>query len=139
MTRCANRNPERKDRSMNTLANKSNSSGMSMPRQPKIIPESSPQRIHDTRKAGNMISKREIKSHATRMGIATGNMPNMELLWMKQWDDGGSECFGRVPDCMKPDCPWQHPCRQFMSFVYGRELGGRFVHSVEEFHPTLTG
>jgi hypothetical protein len=62
----------------------------------------------------------------------------MELLWMKQWDDGGSECFGRVPDCMKPDCPWQHPCRQFMSFVYGRELGGRFVHSVEEFHHTLT-
>jgi hypothetical protein len=123
---------------MNTVTNKPNSSQVSMPQHPKVIPESSPQRIPDTRKAGNMISKREIKSHAAQMGIATGTMPNMELLWMKQCDDGESECFGRVPDCMKPDCPWQHPCRQFMSFVYGRELGGRFVHSVDKFQHTLT-
>jgi hypothetical protein len=137
MTRCANSNLERKDISMNTLMNKPNSSQLSMPQQPKVIPESSPQQIHGTRRFRIMISKREIKYHATRMGIATGNMPNMELLWMKQSDDGESECFGRVPDCMKPDCSWQHPCRQFMSFVYGQELGGRFVHSVEEFNHTL--
>ena len=122
---------------MDTLTNKPIRLKVLAPQQPKAIPESLPRQIYDTRTAGNMISKREIKSHAIRMGIATGNMPNMELLWMKQWDDGGSECFGRVPDCMKPDCPWQHPCRQFMSFVYGRELGGRFVHSVE-LNPTLT-
>jgi len=124
---------------MNALANKPIRLKVLAPRQPKVIPESSPQQIHDTPKAGIMISKREIKDHAIRMGIATGNMPNMELLWMRQWDDGGSDCFGRVPDCMKPDCPWQHPCRQFMSFVYGRELGGRFVHSADEFHPSLIG
>ena len=137
MIRYANGNPERRDISMNTPMNKPIRSKVLVPQQPKVIPESSPQQIHDTQKVRVMISKREIKDHAIRMGIATGNMPNMELLWMRQSDDGESECFGRVPDCMKPGCSWQHPCRQFMSFVYGRELGGRFVHSGEEFHHTL--
>lgn len=77
-----------------------------------------------------MISKQETQYHAARMAIATGHTPDVELLWKIQQDDGQSECFGRVPDCMKSKCPWDLTCRQFLSFAYGRELGVRFVPSI---------
>jgi hypothetical protein len=131
MTRCTPRHPERKDISMHTLTHTPIRSKMSAPQQTNEIPESSPQRIHETQTVRILISKREIKDHAIRMGIATGTMPNMELLWRRQGEDGGSECFGRMPACIKSGCPWQNPCRQFLSYAYGRELGGRRVPSAE--------
>jgi hypothetical protein len=88
-------------------------------------------------KVKTMISKQETQYHAARMAIATGHTPDVELMWRIQQDDGQSECFGRVPDCMKPDCPWDLPCRQFLSFAYGRELGVRFIPSTQR--PGKTG
>jgi len=44
------------------------------------------------------------------MGIATGQMPNVELIWSVQRSEGQEECFGRGLDCTKGRCRWREQC-----------------------------
>lgn len=44
------------------------------------------------------------------MGIATGQMPNVELIWSIQRSEGQKECFGRGLDCTKRQCRWREQC-----------------------------
>jgi hypothetical protein len=57
-----------------------------------------------------MISKEEIRFKAVKMGIATGQMSNADLIWAIQRDDLHTECFGGIADCHNRDCRWQVQC-----------------------------
>lgn len=74
-----------------------------------------------------MRSKQEIKYRAIQMGIATGTMPDLELMWWIQRDDQHVECFGRISGCSEADCPLRYPCRHFMSFTETKNPDVRFV------------
>ena len=57
-----------------------------------------------------MLAKQEIRFRAVKMGIATGNMPNADLMWKIQKMDNHAECFGQGAGCPNEDCQWRSKC-----------------------------
>lgn len=45
-----------------------------------------------------------------KMGIATGDMPDVEFIWSVQRSEGSRECFGRGLGCQERNCRWRVRC-----------------------------
>ena len=63
-----------------------------------------------------MTSREIIQDRAIRMGIATGDMPEVEFIWRIQEAEGHQPCFGQSEDCQSPDCRWREACRALNGF-----------------------
>lgn len=57
-----------------------------------------------------MPTRESVKYRAVMMGIATGDMPEVELIWATQFAEGCAECFGRGRACRNVGCQWRHHC-----------------------------
>jgi len=57
-----------------------------------------------------MVSRACIKHRAVMMGIATGDMPEVALIWAVQRREGSNECFGQGLGCKKKECSWRRAC-----------------------------
>ena len=57
-----------------------------------------------------VLSKQEIRHRAVKMGIATGNMPSVDLIWAIQKMENFAECFGKGVDCPNKGCRWRNTC-----------------------------
>ena len=57
-----------------------------------------------------MVSKACVKNQALMMGVATGDMPDVDFVWLKQRAEGGEACFGQSRDCTRRDCRWRAQC-----------------------------
>ena len=57
-----------------------------------------------------MLSKEAIKFRAVKMGIATGDMPDVEFVWSVQRAEGVEECFGQGLTCQRKMCSWRKNC-----------------------------
>lgn len=57
-----------------------------------------------------MQTKEGIKFRAMKMGIATGDMPDVEFIWSVQRSEGSRECFGRGLGCQERNCRWRVRC-----------------------------
>lgn len=57
-----------------------------------------------------MVSAEQIKHRAMMMAIATGDMPNVELIWAVQRREGSLACFGRGDGCKNRSCKWRLQC-----------------------------
>lgn len=44
------------------------------------------------------------------MGIATGDMPNVDLIWALQQQEGFEACFGSGRHCPARNCHWRKSC-----------------------------
>ena len=44
------------------------------------------------------------------MGILTGDMPNVDLIWASQTAEGHLRCFGQGLNCQEVTCPWRSQC-----------------------------
>ena len=44
------------------------------------------------------------------MGIATGQMPNVDLIWSVQQAEGRRMCFGQALNCQDRTCRWRGEC-----------------------------
>jgi len=44
------------------------------------------------------------------MGIATGDMPDVEFIWSVQRSEGSRECFGQGLGCQERGCSWRAKC-----------------------------
>jgi len=44
------------------------------------------------------------------MGIATGDMPDVEFIWSVQRFEGSQVCFGRGIGCRENSCCWRIKC-----------------------------
>jgi len=64
-----------------------------------------------------MISPEAVKFRAVKMGIATGGMPNVELIWACQEADGQKSCFGQGLTCSDQQCRWRNECRALDFFA----------------------
>jgi len=45
-----------------------------------------------------------------KMGIATGDMPDVEFIWSVQRSEGSRECFGQGFGCQERGCSWRDKC-----------------------------
>lgn len=54
--------------------------------------------------------KEEVKFRAMKMGIATGDMPDVEFIWSVQRSEGSRECFGQGFGCQERGCCWRAKC-----------------------------
>jgi hypothetical protein len=45
-----------------------------------------------------------------KMGIATGDMPDVEFIWSVQRSEGSRECFGQGKSCQERVCRWRAKC-----------------------------
>jgi hypothetical protein len=61
-------------------------------------------------KEKKLLSKQEIRHRAVKMGITTGNMPSVDLIWNIQNIDNHAECFGKGEGCPNQDCQWRSKC-----------------------------
>ena len=57
-----------------------------------------------------MQSKAGVKFRAMKMGIATGDMPDVEFIWSVQRSEGSRECFGQGVGCQERGCNWRARC-----------------------------
>ena len=57
-----------------------------------------------------MPTRETVKYRAVMMGIETGDMPEVELIWATQFAEGCVECFGRGRTCRNVQCQWRHYC-----------------------------
>ena len=64
-----------------------------------------------------MVSREVIKYRAVKMGIATGRMPNVELIWAVQRSAGITTCFGQGLNCSKDNCRWRDECLELENYV----------------------
>lgn len=64
-----------------------------------------------------MASRDVIKYRAVKMGIATGCMPNVELIWAVQRSEGITVCFGQGQNCSKDNCRWRDECLELENYV----------------------
>jgi len=44
------------------------------------------------------------------MGIATGDMPEVDFIWTVQKAEGNQSCFGQSPGCLFLNCRWRDNC-----------------------------
>ncbi|MFC1782080.1 hypothetical protein ACFL02_00675 [Planctomycetota bacterium] len=64
-----------------------------------------------------MTSKKEIKNRALMMGIKTGDMPEIDLIWSIQQAEGNKLCFGQGSNCQNHGCRWRPRCIALDSFA----------------------
>jgi hypothetical protein len=57
-----------------------------------------------------MLSKEIIHDRALRMGIATGDMPEVDFIWAVQKSEGNQSCFGQSSGCLSLNCRWRNNC-----------------------------
>ena len=55
---------------------------------------------------------RVIREKAVRLGVRTGWMPNVDLIWRWQAHEGFRTCFGEFQAGCNPDCRWRNDCVQ---------------------------
>lgn len=51
-----------------------------------------------------------VKHRALMMGVQTGEMPDVDLIWSVQTADGHGRCFGQAADCWDTGCHWRPQC-----------------------------
>ena len=51
------------------------------------------------------------------MGVATGDMPDVEFIWSVQRALGGPICFGQGANCSKRQCRWWQQCQNLKLFA----------------------
>jgi len=73
--------------------------------------------LNADQKASAMISPEAVKFRAVKMGIATGGMPNVDLIWARQKSEGQGVCFGQGRTCLKQQCRWRCECRALDFFA----------------------
>lgn len=44
------------------------------------------------------------------MGVKTGDMPEVDLIWAIQHNEGSEMCFGQGYQCKNRDCRWRDQC-----------------------------
>ncbi len=66
-----------------------------------------------------MVPSREIRQRAFMMGIRTGQMPNVDLIWNFQAAEGFAPCFGQGRNCDHRDCQWHKSCVALDFFAEG--------------------
>lgn len=54
--------------------------------------------------------REDVRYRAMMMGIATGNMPNVDLIWAVQRSEGFKSCFGQTERCGHRECHWRKEC-----------------------------
>lgn len=64
-----------------------------------------------------IVSKEEIKHRSLIMGIRTGDMPDVELIWEIQRDENHEECFGQGARCSQRNCRWRRYCTALHFFA----------------------
>ncbi|MBI5763046.1 MAG: hypothetical protein HZA51_05930 [Planctomycetes bacterium] len=52
------------------------------------------------------------REKAVRLGVRTGWMPNVDLIWRWQAHEGYRSCFGEFQTGCNPDCRWRKDCAQ---------------------------
>ena len=57
-----------------------------------------------------MFDRREIRHRAYLMGVDTGNMPNVDIIWAFQELEGSQACFGNGRHCSARHCRWRKSC-----------------------------
>ena len=55
-------------------------------------------------------SRKMIRQRAQEMAIETGEMSNIDLIWMHQESEKHVSCFGQGDNCHQADCKWRHQC-----------------------------
>ena len=85
-----------------------------------------------------MIAKEEIRHRALMMGISTGDMPSVDLIWNIQQDEHNQACFGDGQGCLQRKCRWRRYCRALDFFAdVSLPLAGREENvKVEKEHRT---
>jgi hypothetical protein len=61
------------------------------------------------------------------MGIATGDMPEVDFIWTVQKAEGNQSCFGQSPGCLSLNCRWRHNCVA-LDFYEENALSGAKLH-----------
>ena len=74
-----------------------------------------------------MLTEETIKFRAMKMGIATGDMPDVEFIWSVQRSEGSRVCFGQGIDCRENGCSWRAKCLalDFFAEISLSALAGR--------------
>jgi hypothetical protein len=67
-----------------------------------------------------MVAVREIRHRAVMMGIETGEMPDVDLIWARQVLQGTSPCFGQGAECRRYECPLRSRCLALEFFAARR-------------------
>ena len=57
-----------------------------------------------------MVPRESIKHRAVMMGVATGDMPDVDVIWATQRLEGEKECFGQAIGCSDKGCKWRRHC-----------------------------
>ncbi len=57
-----------------------------------------------------MVTRDIIRDQALRMGIATGEMPEVDFIWTVQKAEGNQPCFGQSVGCSSLNCRWRDSC-----------------------------
>jgi hypothetical protein len=63
------------------------------------------------------ITREEVKQRAMKMGVTTGNMPSVDLIWKIQQQEQHQTCFGQGQGCFQRDCYWWKQCLTLDSFA----------------------
>jgi hypothetical protein len=58
-----------------------------------------------------------IKYRAVRMGVITGEMPEVEFIWEIQRSEGVRACFGQGYGCKEFGCRWRNECMALEQFA----------------------
>ena len=66
------------------------------------------------------------------MGITTGEMPSVDLIWEIQQDENHHTCFGQGHGCPKRDCRWRRHCLALDSFADVPLPSARRVEKTED-------
>jgi hypothetical protein len=64
-----------------------------------------------------MITREIIRDQALRMGIATGDMPEVDFIWTAQKAEGNQPCFGQSTGCLSLNCRWRDHCVALDSYT----------------------
>ena len=57
-----------------------------------------------------MVSAESVKYRAMVMGVCTGDMPDVSLIWSIQLRDGTRRCFGQGFGCQNSRCRFRQQC-----------------------------
>ena len=64
-----------------------------------------------------MVSQEIIRVQALRMGITTGDMPEVDFIWKIQKAEGNQPCFGQIVGCLSLNCRWRDHCVALESYT----------------------
>ncbi len=57
-----------------------------------------------------MVIQEIIRDQAMRMGVETGDMPEVDFIWTVQKAEGNQPCFGQSAGCLSMNCRWRNQC-----------------------------